>query len=344
MDPADIRLLRLYNQGILQPARVDPARVVEHMAAMQAQTYPMAKWAVGLRCPGAADADIDAAVDRGEILRTHLLRPTWHFVSPKDIHALLRLTAPHVQRVNASIYRRERLDEDLRVKTRAVLEKALRERTPQTRAELAGALLRAGVEAAGIRLAYILMDAELAGVVCSGPNRGKQNTYVLLEETVPTPPETPRDEVLLAFAARYFDSRGPATVEDFAAWSGLPMRDARVGAASLPARFVREDGYHLPQPPSRIEINGRATFLMPDYDEYGMGYRDREALAPRRAPETPPSIYSHWLAVGGRIEGTWTADAKNPARAEARTYWPPTEPESREITDAIERYRGFVSG
>lgn len=341
MTPEEIRLLRLWNQGLLSPAPVSPSRLVAAMTAMQAQEYSMAKWAVGLRTPHAAEPDVEAAFQRGEILRTHLLRPTWHFVAPEDIRWLLSLTAPHVHRANASLYRREGLDEETRRNTRRILEKSLVKTPAQTRSALAETLSANGIAAGGHRLSYIMMDAELEGLVCSGPRVGKQFTYALLDAIVPPSALPARDEALALLSERYFETRGPATVEDYSAWSGLPVRDARAGAASLPVRFVREGGYYLPQPPSGLSLNERATFLLPDYDEYGMSYRNRDALAPRRTPEAQPSDYSHWLVIGGRIEGTWTFCGGRRGVAAAHPYRPPQREEERDIQSAVEAYRAF---
>jgi len=154
---------------------------------MQAQEYEAAKWALGLRmAEGTVDADIQRAFDEGRILRTHVMRPTWHFVTPADIRWLLELTAPRVQRLMASYNRRLELDARTLTRTIRVFERALRDRCYLTRTELADCLQRAGMPMAGQRLAHVAMHAELEGVICSGPRRGKQFTYALLDSATGT--------------------------------------------------------------------------------------------------------------------------------------------------------------
>ncbi len=341
MQPEDIRRLRLLNQGILSPMAGTPAAVVARLGAMQAQEYQMAQWAVGLRAEGLTATDVEDAFARGEILRTHLLRPTWHFVVPDDIRWLLRLTAPHVHRLNAFMYRREGLDPDTLRTAAGILERSLAATPEQTRNELAEVLSQHGLSASGHRLSYIMMYAELEGILCSGPRRGKQFTYALLEQKAPMQNHPTREEALAHLAERYFATRGPATTKDFATWSGLPTRDARTASASLSARFVREGDYHLLQPPTVLPINAHATFLMPDYDEYGMSYKDREVLSPMRPPPEPPPLTSHWLVIAGRIEGTWCHPPDKRASAEALPYHPLDTEAQAEVEQGVARYREF---
>lgn len=154
MRPVNIVQARLANQLLAGTKRRHPGEVVSWLGAVQAQDFAAAKWAVGLRTYGAADADVEAAFNEGAILRTHVMRPTWHFVAPEDLRSLLALTAPRVHQANARRYR-----------------------TYLTRADLAGRLREHHIEASGQKLAYILMHAELEGLICSGPRRGKQLTH-----------------------------------------------------------------------------------------------------------------------------------------------------------------------
>ena len=202
----------------------------------------MAKWSVAQRARGVTDSAVDRAFADGAILRTHILRPTWHFVLPADIRWLLALSAPRVHALNASYYRKAELDRGLFARSEAALARALKRRH-LTRTELAVVLDRVGIRASGLRLAYILMHAELEAVICSGAPRGKQQTYASFDERVPPAKPLHRDEALAELTARYFTSRGPATVKDFARWCSLTVSDARAGvemvAAAAPARGGR---------------------------------------------------------------------------------------------------------
>src|SRR5688572_10609765 len=181
----DLVAQRLRNQKLLRSASRPPEDVVAWLGAVQAQDFVGARWALGQRAQGATEAGVLAAFDQGRILRTHVLRPTWHFLSPQDIRWILALSAPRVRAANASYYRKLELDSRTFAKSRRVLERALQGHQHRTRPELAGALARAGIPAAGMRLAYLIMEAELDALLCSGPRRGKQITYALLEERMP---------------------------------------------------------------------------------------------------------------------------------------------------------------
>ena len=228
--PTELLTARLRNQQLIASTRRKPAQVVSWLCAMQAQDYPAAKWAIGLaRARHARTRDVEQAFNDGLILRTHVLRPTWHFVAPEDIRWLLALSAPRIHATNAYYYRQAGLDAKTFAKSCAMIHRALEGGKTLTRAELAMHLKRAKVPADGLKLAYLMMHAELEGVICSGPRRGKQFTYALLDERAPATKPKTRDEALAELAKRYFASHGPATVRDFAWWSGLTTKDAQTG-------------------------------------------------------------------------------------------------------------------
>ena len=176
---------RLRNQKLTGPGIKKPADIVSWLGAVQAQEFAVAKWALGLRSPGLTEADVDRAFDDGTIVRTHILRPTWHFVAPEDIRWMQKLTGPRVQRQSASYHRNVGLDQRAFARSRRVLKSSLRDGRHLTRAALGAALTRAGIPVDGLRLAFLMMQAELDLVICSGPRQGKQFTYALLDERVP---------------------------------------------------------------------------------------------------------------------------------------------------------------
>ncbi|TLG77377.1 winged helix DNA-binding domain-containing protein [Culicoidibacter larvae] len=344
MDKEEIRTRRLLNQKILSSDLKTPQAVVAHMGAMQAQEYAMAKWAVGLRAPGLKDSDIEAAFNSGEILRTHILRPTWHFVAPADIRWLIALSAPRVQQQNAGYYRKVGVDEHLFAKANAVLEAKLSGGVQMTRTQLAEEFAAAGIEAKGMALAYLLMNAELCGLICSGARVGKQFTYAWLDDVVPTTAPLAHEEALAMLSERYFASRGPATVHDFANWSGLTLSDARLGARLLDASFavVTFDGKDYIFRDNGMSLEGlkATTFLMPDYDEYGMSYKDRSALSAGSELVASQSDYSHWLVAEGMIAGTWEKQVKG--KHTAAIVKPLVTIASEEVVDAaVQRYCDF---
>ena len=186
MDLAGIPQARLRNQRILADGFSKPAEVVAWLGAVQAQDFAGAKWALALRMTSAVDHDVEQAFASGAILRTHVLRPTWHFVTPADIRWLLALTGPRVQQLNAGMYRKLGMDADLLKRGDAVLAAALHRGGHLTREALRDVLHQAGLETVGeLRLSYWLMHAELEGLICSGPRAGKQFTYALVDERAP---------------------------------------------------------------------------------------------------------------------------------------------------------------
>ena len=224
MTPSDIARLRLINQHISAPRFSEPAKVVEWLAAVQAQDFEGAKWSLGLRMLGAKDGGIEQAFSEGAILRTHLLRPTWHFVTPTDIRWMLALTALRVHQANAYMYRKLGLDNAVLKRSNAALATSLPEKQ-LTRDELREVLQRAGIQVDGeFRMGYLLMRAELDGIICSGGRRGKQFTYALFDDRVPPSQPFRRDEALAELARRYFRSRGPPVSRTSPSGPGLRRR------------------------------------------------------------------------------------------------------------------------
>src|SRR5688572_14802451 len=310
MTTADILRIRLDNQQLSATNLKTPVEVVQWMGAMQAQEYAMSKWAIGLRLKDVSESLIEKAFNDGAILRTHVMRPTWHFVAPEDIRWLLALTAPRVHQASSYMYRQLNLTPALFKKSNDVIAKTLEGGKHLTRTELQKVLKQKKITAAGFHLGYLMMYAELEQVICSGPRQGKQFTYALLDERVPPVKSISRDEALSKLAHRYFTSRGPATIQDFSYWSGLTVKDAVAGAETLGSTFNREvvngKEYIFMAPSSKKKTKLDSTFLMPDYDEYGMSYKDRSALTSKKLESPRASIvFNRMLVIDGKIEGTW---------------------------------------
>src|SRR5512139_1912826 len=205
--PLDIVSERLYNQHLSHNKFNQAVDVVRSLGAVQSQDFAGAKWAIGLRSDGLTDLDVQRAFDDGAILRTHVLRPTWHFVAPEDIRWMLALTAPRVKAQMAYMDRQLEIDRSLLKKSNALLTRVLQDGKHLTRAELVPAYQQARIPAEGQRLGHLVMHAELDAILCSGPRKGKQFTYALLEERVPPAGALTRDEAVAALAARYFSTR-----------------------------------------------------------------------------------------------------------------------------------------
>jgi hypothetical protein len=345
--PGTLLAARLRNQQLIETRRRKPADVVSALCAMQAQDFSAAKWAIGMRA-GCLDMDVEQAFNDGLILRTHVLRPTWHFVAPADIRWLLAVTAPRVHATNAYYYRQAGLDAKVFAKSCAVIHRALDGGAALTRAELAEHLHRAKVPAAGLKLAYVVMHAELEGVICSGPRRGKEFTYMLLSDRAPHARPLDREHALAELARRYFASHGPATVRDFSWWCGLTAKDAQqaIDLAGLDCTDLDGLAYW-----SAGRIGSRTTtaaaLLLPNYDEYLVAYRDRAAVIdPTRAANVVArsggAIANH-LVIDGRLAGGWSRTVKgNTVVIEVSPYKKLSPAHVRAVRNAVDCYGEFL--
>jgi hypothetical protein len=350
--PIDLLRQRLHNQKLTRSRLRTPADVVSWLGAVQAQDYAGARWALGLRASNLTDADVERAFNEGAILRTHVMRPTWHFVTPADTRWLLALTAPRVRAGTASYDRLLELDSAVLSRSRKTLERALQGGKALTRKELSATLERAGIPASGQRLGHLMMHAELDGVICSGAMRGKQHTYALLEERVPPARSLTREESLAELTRRYFSSHGPATVRDYTWWSGLTVREAREGIALVEPALVQEsiDGLTCWFAPSKTVAPPSAptAHLLPNYDEYLIAYKDRDPVV--RSPVGDPvriegrDIFAHFLIVDGRLTGIWwrtvTEDAVVVETGPRRRL---TRENRRALAAAVERFARFIN-
>ncbi len=351
MKPFDIPAQRLANQHIARQTFGRPGDVVRWLGAVQSQDYAAAKWAVAQRANGLTDSAVDQALADGTLLRTHVMRPTWHFVAPEDIRWLLALTAPRVRVASAYGYRMLGLDQAIFKRSNAALTKALRGGRQLTRADLGFELRQAGIDASDLRLGHLLMRAELDGVICSGARRGKQFTYALLDERVPAAKTLKHDEALAELTRRYFTGHGPATEQDFMWWSGLTRADVRSGLEAAKRGLVREtiDGkaywFAASLPPARK--NSRAAYLLPNYDEFVVGYTDRSAIFDGshadKLDDRHNPLFQHTIVIHGRIAGTWKRALKKDAVVvELKPFAPLTKDEKDAVAAAARKYGEFL--
>lgn len=316
---------------------------------MQSQDFEAAKWALALRMQSATNAAVEEAFNSGTILRTHLMRPTWHFVAHDDIRWLLALTAPRVNLRCGPNYRKLELDDAEFKRSRKVLEKVLRNGKHATRSELRKRLNESGVAADDtIRLAHILIRAELDGVVCSGPRIGKQFTYALFEERVSAAKKIERDEAVAKLTRCYFRSHGPATMQDFVWWSGLSVADAKHGLEIIERQLeevsVEERVYWKFQSNGTPRKPLNAAHFLPVYDEFFVAYKDRQVVFDSQ--DGKPALTS-WdllgptVIVNGMAAGTWkrTSDKKS---IEVKFTRALKKTEQAAVTQAANRYAEFA--
>jgi hypothetical protein len=347
----DIAFYRLHNQRLLGNKLDAPADVVRWLGAVQAQDYAGAKWAVGQRMQDAADAALEQAMTDGAILRTHLLRPTWHFVTPADIHWMLALTAPRVRAAIAFMDRQLELDNIIFKRSNAALTKALKGGKQLTRAELGSALQESEVNTDDLRLGHLLMHAELDEIICSGARHGKQFTYALLDERVAQTKALEHDEALGELAKRYFTSHGPATLKDFVWWSGLSTADAKNGLEMIKSGLEKEalddETYWFVTSNPKAEDAVKVAHLLPNYDEYTVGYTDRSAIFDashsHKLDSRASILAQHTILVSGQAVGTWKRTLKkNEVTVQLSPFITLTRAENKVVRDAADDYGKFL--
>ena len=317
MKPTEISAARLASQLIGAREPIAPAAAVAHLTAMQAQDLSMAKWAIGIRGAAATESEVNAAIDSGDIIRTHALRPTWHLLANKDVDWILKLTAPQILVAMRSRHKQLGLDEKIINRCKKVAEKALLTADALTRTDMIAALKRARIILAPECYSHILLRCELDRLICSGPVHGSDTTYALYSRQVHTIEHLPHDEALGRLAQRYFKSHAPATLEDFTWWSGLKVSDARravsVAADYLEKITAQETTWYLVRETRKSAVAGRA-FLLPAFDEFIIGYADRSAALPKGLASSVISSNGIFRAVilqRGLVCGLWKRTIKN---------------------------------
>jgi hypothetical protein len=348
---SEFALRRLFNQHLVGPRFDDPVEAVRWLGAVQSQDYPGAKWALAQRVNSIDSATLDRIFDRGDILRTHVMRPTWHFVTPADIRWMLALTASRVHAVMAPYDKMLELAGSPLKRSAGLLEKILRGGKHLTRNEIRPAMEKAGIPTRTPRMSHILMHAELDALICSGPLKGKQFTYALLDERVPATAPLARDEALARLAFRYFESHGPATVHDFSWWSGLRMGDAKEALELVKSRLVQEtmDGvtYWLAPYSGSVRAAKPLMHLLPNYDEHIVAYRDHgpsfdpDSLG--KADIRRGALLAHIVTRDGFVIGGWKRNHQ-PRQAEIKTDMlvSLTAAESKALKKQAEEYSRFI--
>jgi hypothetical protein len=346
----EIARARLRNQRLVGEQLDTPADIVRWLGAVQSQDFPAAKWALGLRLKDVDEAAIDHAFNEGAILRTHVLRPTWHFVMPEDIRWLLKLTGPRIIAASGGQYRRKGLDGPIFTRSNRTLVRALEGGKALTRTALVAALKDANIQADNLGYMLLMMRAELDGLICSGPRRGKQFTYMLLDERAPAIDHFNRDQALRELGARYFASRGPATPYDFSWWSGLTVGDARHTIEMLGKELERIDvdgrAYYFDARLTQLDDASHSVLLLPIYDETIVAYKDRsgylQRLAASRTPLPENIVFNHTILLDGQIVGIWKRSASTRALTiEPTLFTELNRSELRAIDAAIERHAAF---
>lgn len=314
MNSSEISAIRLANQ-CLNGNKFNAAEdAITYLTAVQSQDYLGAKWAISQRTGILTNSELDKLYNEGRFLRTHVMRPTWHFVMPEDILWMQKLTSSRVQKINAYYYKRRELDEKVLKKCNELISEALKNNNYKTREEISEFLLQAAnIEAKGERLGAILMNAELEGLICSGPLKGKQFSYALIEERAMNQRILSNDEALFELTKRYFTSHGPALIKDFAWWSGLTISEIKQGLELtkniLNSEQIKGQTYYFgeiikaePEEPGTIH-------LLPNYDELLIAYKDHsvssDIIKAKNNIDLMRILGNHIVIMDGQVIGGW---------------------------------------
>ena len=311
MNPIAIRLL---NQQLVAPLFSDPAEVVSHMGAVQAQEYRMMRWAVEMRTRKPSARAFKAAFDSGRIIRLHLMRGTWQLVSADDYWWMLDLCAPKAIAVIRGWMNSNKItipDEEL-MSIRDIFAQTAADKGSVTKEDLVQALAERDIRMDAHRLSYHIRMAELSGTLCSGDLLPRKATYALTADKVGPRETIGRDEALMRFARKYFQSHQPATLEDFVWWSGMNISDCRRGIALLgntihAVKWKGREFYLTDDCRTRGFRKGK-YLLIPPYDEYLIGYKSRDVVLPTEhthRAHNNSGIFQPIIAHDGIICGNW---------------------------------------
>lgn len=309
------------SQGITGPKPPKASEALSRMAAVQAQDFEMAKWALGLRTAEPRRSRVEVAIDSGEILRIHLLRPTWHLVAREDVRWILALSAPRIKAGLASRHRQLSITASVLAKSLEIMGRALAERGELSRREVIDALGQGGIATNESRASHLFLFAELEALICSGGNAGRETRYALFDARVPRSAAMGRDEALARLARCYFGSRGPAALEDFAWWSGLTVGDARQALDSIAAELgeaeIEGRSYRFSEAAAASPEPGPSLHLLPAFDEYLISYADRSAAitdANHAKAVSSNGLFWPTIVVNGEVAGTWSLASRGGKR------------------------------
>jgi hypothetical protein len=313
MTARDIAHCRLTNQQIVGAKCGRPSEIVSLLGAVQAQDYLGALWAIGLRSASSTEADIEKAIEARTIVRTWPMRGTLHFVAPADVGWMLELLTPPV--IAASRRRQQQLELDHKTlaRCRALVVKALQGGRQLTRDTIYSLLEDARISTGSQRGYHILWRLAQEGIICFAAREGKQPTFALLDEWVKPAKKLKREEALAELTKRYFIGHGPATLQDFAWWSGLKVSEAKAGLEMVASSLRKETSgaaiYWTSPESTALPANILIACLLPGFDEYLLGYTDRSAiLDPQHAQKLIPDNNGRFLStmtMNGRVVGTW---------------------------------------
>ncbi len=338
----------MLHQGLHAEA-ASPVDIVSKLGCMQAQDPVMAQWAVGIRMQTPSLTQVAAALDSGKVLRTHILRPTWHYVTAEDLRWMMRITAPTIQTAMRAMDVYLGITPQFVKKAYRQIEASLRNNTYLTREELTTALAAIGLDTSSDsrRMIHLYLRAETDLLICSGPMKGKKLTYALVDERVPHDQQFKKEEALYELALRYFSSHGPASLDDFRWWSGLNVKDARTAVDAIRSHFtiLLHNKKELFYQSTYSSQTLKQVRLLPAFDEFLVSYRDRSAALDdnnKRKVITVNGIFRPVITVKGSVMGTWKIQPiARDRQIEIDLFYPPKPIHHKLIPAEIQKVNTF---
>ncbi|RKN85962.1 winged helix DNA-binding domain-containing protein [Paenibacillus ginsengarvi] len=342
---------RMHNLHIAGERMDQGEQVVQQLGALQAQDYHQALWAIGMRTLSSTVADIEQIIEDRRIVLTWTMRGTIHFVHPENVRWMLKYLASRLLAQDGRRLQQLELNQEIIERCRRIIYDTLQGNRRISRPHLMQLLEENGVHTKNQRGYHILWYLAQSGHICLGPREGKQQTFVLLEEWVPAAKELEKSEALALLAERYFTSHGPATVPDLAWWAGITLTDARQGVEAIRSRLVAEkingqEYWTADKAPARVSHEEPSVYLLPGFDEYLLGYKDRSAvLSPAHAPHVVPGnngVFMPTIVIDGQVSGIWKRTLKSKGIDIEFILFAPRKDREEHIIEAAGRYCRFM--
>ncbi len=344
-----IKHIRLTSHQLSQPQFDKPEDLVNWMGAVQAQDYNMAKWALGVRLNNSTLSEVQNALDEGRILRTHILRPTWHFISAEDIRWMLQLSGKRIRTAFQSYGKSKGFIYDNYIKSCFLLEKILRD-CSLTKQEVYEELIKSGFNADVDHMSCLLTVAETEGIICSGIDKNKKPTYALLEQRVAPAKELSKEEALALLAKKYFQSHSPASLNDFVWWSGLSITEAKKGIEAIKSELITDtfngNEFYVHNLYQDIEPTKDILHFLPSCDEYLISYKSRTDVLDKEHYSKAFNNYGIFQPVilyNGKVVGNWKkAIKKSQPEIDISVFDIKTKLNKKLISQAEKRYKEFL--
>lgn len=343
MNSEELLNLRLNNQLLSDHNLEDPVEVVNYMCAMQSQSLDMAKWAIGSRLQNSSSKTITDALNTGKIIRTHILRPTWHFISAEDIYWMNDLSYPRLKPVYQYYAKMLKANVSTIYSYINHVEKVLEGCKHLTKQEIRVNIKEAGIDLDDNNLSVLLSFAELEGIIVNGKLDGNKQTFTLLKEWVPYRENISKEEALKRLAYKYFSSHGPATLQDFVWWSGLTVTDCRNAMEMIKSDFISEmvNGREFWMKSSIISpiLEIDTALLLAPFDEFLVSYKDRSEIFDSghlREIVAVNGIFSPTIMFKGKVIGTWRKKMKKKRPEIVLTFF---NKENKKVVNLFEKER-----